>query len=220
MNKKRRYCYIAAAVAFLALLLTFIGTYKKLIPLAGEILSKILEYTGRSPILTTAAILLLYVLKTVIMVIPETVLYISAGLIFPLPYAILLNYTGIVLEMSLGFFLGRYLGKHKMSEMIKKNKYADRVVKFENDNSILSSFLVRIIKGPPLDLTSMFLGSTGMDYVPYLAGTLLGLSPGMILSVFIGRSVDNPISFEFMVPFFIYLVLILTAIIVFKLKTK
>lgn len=219
MNKNRK-CYIVIAVAVLALSLILIGTYKKLWPISAEVFSQILEHTGRSPFLTAAAILLLYVLKTFIMVIPETALYISAGLIFPLPYAILVNYTGIVLEMSLGFFLGRYLGKRKMSEMIKKNKYADRVVKFENDNSIFSSFLIRFIKGPPLDLTSMFMGSTGMDYLPYMAGTLLGLSPGMVLSVFIGRSVDNPISFEFMVPFFIYVVLILTAIIFFKLKMK
>ena len=220
MKNAKVWYRILLAVMILMTVLIVYNSFKTMGPLVVKAVSDLLGYTSNSLFNTAVVILLIYCIKTVFMVIPLSILYISAGIIFPVFYAILITYIGLFLEMTLGYTIGRYLGKNKMSQILQKNKYTSSLLKFENDNSIFSSFLVRIIKGPPVDITSMFMGSTGIAYSHYIAGSLMGLTPGMILIVLLGRAADHPISPDFIIPLLIYLVLIIITIVIFKSKMK
>lgn len=50
-------------------------------------------------------------------------------------------------------------------------------------------------------MPAFFLGATGMPFGNYLAFSLLGLTPTMILRVLAGTALDNPLSKEFIIPF-------------------
>lgn len=214
--KKIQKAVIIASIILILIIIT--GLFKEMAPLSLKTITNILDYTKESYTQTIFVILIIYAIKPVVMIIPLVALYAAAGMIFPAFYAIMISYAGLTVEMTLGFFIGRRISKSKVFEVLSQNKYASKIIRFGNSNSIFSSFLVRVIKGPPADLTSMFMGSTGMSYPQYILGTLLGVTPGMIPVIFMGRAVYNPLSAEFITPLVIYIAFIIITIILFSRK--
>ncbi|HAQ40950.1 MAG TPA: hypothetical protein DCM73_09045 [Clostridiales bacterium] len=215
LNKFQKTVIIASAILILIII---IGLFRELAPLSLKTLTDILDRTKESYTKTIFVILLIYTIKPIVMVIPLVALYIATGMMFPAFYAVLISYAGLTIEMTIGFFIGRRISKGKIFEVLSENKYAGKIIQFGNSNSIFSSFVVRVIKGPPADLTSIFMGSTGMSYPQYILGTLLGVTPGMIPVIFMGRAVDNPLSAEFIAPLAIYIVFLIITFLIFKRK--
>ncbi len=215
-NKKKLYILIISASAML--FITAILFLKNLGPALLGTITDILYETKESYTKTFIVILIIYVIKTIVMIIPLNILYIAAGITLPPLYAVIVSYVGIAAEMTLGFFTGRRIKQTDTFEKLSQNKYANKVLEFGSSNSILSSILVRIVKGPPADLTSIFMGSTGMSYPQYILGTLIGITPGMIPVIFMGKAVYNPFSAEFFVPLILYLAFIIVTFVIFKNK--
>lgn len=218
MKNKKIYQRILIIISIILILIIIIGIFKKSAPHSLEAITNILNYTKESSTKTILAILTIYTIKPIVMIIPLVAIYIATGMIFPTFYAIMISYVGLTIEMTLGFFIGRRISKSKVFEALSENKYANKIIQFGNKNSILSSFMVRVIKGPPADLTSMFMGSTGISYIQYILGTLLGVTPGMIPVIFMGSAVYNPLSAEFITPLFIYIIFMIIAFLLFRQK--
>jgi uncharacterized membrane protein YdjX (TVP38/TMEM64 family) len=216
--KNRKKLYILIIIAAAILLIAAIPLIKRLGPVLLNTITGILNDTKESYTKTFIVILIIYVIKTIVMVIPLNVLYIAAGMILPPLYAVIISYIGVTVEMTLGFFIGRRIKQTNTFKKLGKNKYANKVMEFGSSNSILSSMLVRIVKGPPADLTSILMGSTGMNYPQYILGTLIGITPGMIPVIFMGKAVFNPFSAEFFVPLVLYLIFIIVTFIIFRNK--
>ena len=216
--KNRKKLYILIIIAAAILLIAAIPLIKRLGPVLLNTITGILNDTKESYTKTFIVILIIYVIKTIVMVIPLNVLYIAAGMILPPLYAVIISYIGVTVEMALGFFIGRRIKQTNTFKKLGKNKYANKVMEFGSSNSILSSMLVRIVKGPPADLTSILMGSTGMNYPQYILGTLIGITPGMIPVIFMGKAVFNPFSAEFFVPLVLYLIFIIVTFIIFRNK--
>ena len=134
------------------------------------------------------------------MFIPLTVLYIAAGVIFPVRWAIVLTYFSLVVETSIGFFLGRSLGRKRVQALVDHNERAKKIMEFGKDHSILSCFVLRLIPGPPIELTNMLAGTTDIKYHHFILGTLLGYTPGMIPLVLMGGAMAEPLSAKFLIP--------------------
>lgn len=216
MKNKRKLCILI--ITAVILLIAAIPLLKKIGSLLLNIITDILNDTNGSYIKALIVILTIYIIKTIVMVIPLNALYIGAGMVFPPLYAVIISYIGVTVEMTLGFFIGRRIKKTNTFKKLEKNKYANKVMEFGNSNSVFSSMLVRIIKGPPADLTSIFMGSTGMNYTQYILGTLLGITPGMIPVIFMGKAVFNPFSAEFFVPLALYSLFMITTFVIFRNK--
>ncbi len=161
----------------------------------------ILNYRPESLLLAALELIGLFCLKSVMIVIPLVVLYVAAGIIFPPGWAIAITYLGLTLEMTIGFFIGRLLGRTRVIALINKSDHAKKIMEFGCNNSLLSCFLIRFIPGPPFDLTNMFIGTTDVKYPQYIFGTLLGLTPGMIPLVLLGDAAADPFSPEFLIFF-------------------
>ncbi|MFA9379785.1 MAG: TVP38/TMEM64 family protein [Acetanaerobacterium sp.] len=156
---------------------------------------------SESAALAVFLIIGLYGLKTILWFIPLNALYLGAGfLLDPIP-AIALTYAGLVLELTLGFFYGRRLGTHNVRALMEKRKYSKWLMEVAEKNSATSCFLIRILPGPPADVTNMFFGTLNIRYTQFLFSSLLGMTPGMLPVVFIGKAAENPLSKEFLVPF-------------------
>jgi uncharacterized membrane protein YdjX (TVP38/TMEM64 family) len=130
------------------------------------------------------AFFILYALKAVVMILPVNVLYISAGMIFPAAWGILITYIGLAIALGVGYFNGKELGEDKVSETLAKHKKA---ASFLDSRRNLTSmcFIARLLPLPK-DLFSMFFGAVGMPFYKYVVISLLGLSPVMISSVIAG----------------------------------
>lgn len=139
----------------------------------------------------TAVMLVIYVLKTVTVFLPQIVLYFAAGIIFPPIWALLVTTAGIVIELVIGYYIGRYLGQEKVVRRAEASSKGRMLLAFSREKSLLSAFLPRFVP-TPTDLGSMLFGALEMPLGPYMSGSLLGLVPRMIPAVLIGSSLSDP----------------------------
>lgn len=188
-------------------------------------LSDLLEYMPHSIILAALMLLGIYCLKVIMMFIPLTLLFVYAGIIFSPWQAIVITYICLTVEMTIGFYIGRFLGSKKIINFINKNKKGKKILEFSNNNGVLSCFFLRFIPGLPADLSNMFMGTTDVKYLQFIGGSLLGDTSFVIPFVLMGAAVSNPFSAKFMVPLGISMFVTLCTLFVYqksrkKLKTK
>ena len=177
--------------------------------------SRIVAYTPESLLLSFIIVISLYCLKTVVLVIPMVALYISAGVIFPIGLAFIVTCAGMFVEMTLGYLIGKRLGREKMKSRIEGSPRLKRIIEHRKISSITGCFLLRFM---PLqyDLVSMFYGASSLKYPNFVLSTFLGAAPGMISLVLVGESLTTPFSKEFLIPFCVSAVVCISALCLYR----
>lgn len=216
LKKYAKYAGIAAAVLVLAALLL-------LLPRKFNItVQDVLTFTPKSPLLAVLVLMAIYSMKSVVIGIPPlSVLYVSAGIMFPGFRAILVTYLGLICEMTIGYWIGRRLGKEHVEKLVAKSGKVAHLLAPTDSTFNSVCFIVRLVPGPlPLDIMSMLFGATKLSYGRYLMFSLLGVSPGVFAWVIAGRSISNPLSKEFLIPFGIGVGISLVAFAVMQIIEK
>jgi len=182
-------------------------------------LENIMNHEPVSLPLTMLAFFIIYAIKPIIMIIPVNMLYITAGLIFPAGWSILITYLCLAAALSVGYINGKKLGQNKVNEVLDKNKKAAVFLDNQKNNLLSMCFIVRLLPFPK-DLFSMFFGAVGMPFYKYLVISLIGISPVMISTVLAGAYISTPLSPEFLVPFGASLAIILVLFIIYRVLNK
>lgn len=180
---------------------------------------EIVSYTPSQPLLAAAVLIGLYCLKSFLLAIPVIVLYISAGIMFPTGWAILISVIGLTAELLINYYAGRYLGRERIEGYMKKGGKITKFLNFAEVNSSSACFFSRML---PIssDLFSMFFGAVNVPLVKYILYSLLGFASGMIPWVLAGTAIENPLSVEFILPFAICFVVFAGAFIILQKITK
>ena len=133
-------------------------------------------------------IIVLFCLKPVIWAIPQAVLCISAGIIFPLGWAILIVAVGNFLELSLGYLLGRSLGKEVVAILMDKSDKAKKF--FSNGNQSKPSLCILASLAPiPKSLVSIFFGASSLNYASFILFSKIGHTPAITLYLLMGYAI-------------------------------
>jgi len=180
-------------------------------------IERITSFWGTSLWLAAGGFLLLYVLKGVTMVIPTTLLYIAAGMIFPTWAGILITYIGLIIALSIGHSMGKTLGEEKVKAILAKQKKVADLLNGSNENVLSLCFITHLLP-TPLGFVSLFFGALNVPRLKYIFISLLGISPFMIPVVFAGAAVSNPLSAAFLIPFGISLGVTLIIFVGYKTK--
>lgn len=159
----------------------------------------ILKDTPENPVWASVMMLGLFALKSLSIVIYSGILYVIDGILFPLPAAILLNFCGSVIMVTLPYGIGRKMGSQAAGYVVEKYPKARSLHKLRAENDFIFTFLVRIIGRLPSDMVSMYMGAVGVNYQKYLLGSILGMLPHMITFPVMGMNITNPRSREFLV---------------------
>lgn len=133
-----------------------------------------------------SAILGIYLLKSLVFVVPASLIYIAVGLAFPTHWAILINAVGIVIEISATYLFGIIMGGPYVINKLKKVKYGDKILELHGKNRLSAIFVIRVLPIFPIDIVSLFLGAVRMRYLPYLLLSLGGILPRVILFTVLG----------------------------------
>ena len=133
-----------------------------------------------------AAILGIYLLKSLVFVVPASLIYIAVGLAFPTHWAILINAVGILIEVSATYLFGIIMGGPYVVNKLKKIKYGDKILELHGKNRLSAIFAIRVLPVFPIDIVSLFLGAVRMRYLPYLLLSLGGILPRVILFTILG----------------------------------
>lgn len=152
----------------------------------------ILEYTPESPLTAAFVILLFYILKSVSFVFPVLVLQIAAGHLFQTPAALLVNFLGRAITLSIPYWIGRFSGSDLVNSLQKKYPKLEDICSRQGQNPIFISFLLRTFCFLPGDVVSLYLGATEIPFPCYLTGGVLGTTLGVVLSTILGSSITEP----------------------------
>ena len=181
--------------AAVVLIVVFFGA-----TLSSVSIEDILHLTPDSYLLAALTFLGLYAVKSVSIVFPLVVLYLAAGAVFPLGGALLVSLLGLWLCVTIPFCIGRFSGREAVEKLAARYPKAQKLSDFFTGNAVFCSYLLRVVNLLSGDLVSMVLGASGMGYLPYTVGSLLGLCPVMVPAVLMGQNLAEPFSPQFWAP--------------------
>lgn len=128
----------------------------------------------------------IYLLKSMVFIIPASLIYIAVGMAFPAHWAILINAMGIFIEVSVSYLFGRIMGGEYVVNKLKKVKHGDKVLELYGKNKLSAIFAIRFLPVFPIDLVSLFLGTVKMKFLPYFLVSIGGILPRVILFTILG----------------------------------
>lgn len=159
----------------------------------------ILQYSPKSPFLAACMMLLLYAGKSMSIVFPMMVLQIVGGHLFPTPVALLVNILGMVVLLTLPYWVGYFSGSELIAKLMKKYPKLAMAVEYQQQDSFFVTFFLRVISILPGDVVSMYFGATKVPFWTYLWGSSLGTVPGVITATLMGSALTDPTSPMFIV---------------------
>ena len=146
-------------------------------------LEGLISYTPNNAVLAAVLIVALFAMKSLSIIFPLSALYIVSAFWFSPSAAILICYIGLVASISLPYWIGKAFGTNLIDWLIKKYPKLQSLQNLGISNQVMLSYILRIVSVLPGDLCSLFLGACSTNYKRYVIGSLLGLSPMMLLHV-------------------------------------
>lgn len=161
-------------------------------------LEQLISYTPSHLLLAAMGLILLFAVKSLSVIFPLSALYIISTFWFGPWLAILINYLGLCVCVMLPYAIGRMFGSGAVDQLVEKYPKLSQLQQKGISNQVMLSYLLRIVSVLPGDLCSLFLGSCSVEYKRYLLGSLLGLSPVMILNVLFANLFKDSVSDGFL----------------------
>ena len=155
-------------------------------------MEEILSWQPKNLFLAALAIACFFAVKSASVFIPIMIPQILAGHLYSRDMALLINLLGLVIVMSVPYWIGKGLGSAKMEQLLQKYPKIQSILKAQDDNQMAFSFMLRACCVPPADMVTMYLGATGMPFLTNVIGGTLGSFPSMVLTTFLGANIRNP----------------------------
>jgi uncharacterized membrane protein YdjX (TVP38/TMEM64 family) len=81
---------------------------------------QLLSVTDSLPLMS-AIVLAVYFVKALVFVVPASLVYVAVGAVLPPVLAVAVNLAGIFLEVTVTYFLGRFLGKEAVYRLLSRS---------------------------------------------------------------------------------------------------
>jgi uncharacterized membrane protein YdjX (TVP38/TMEM64 family) len=164
------------------------------------LIEAVTRYEPRNLFIGALVIIGLFGVKSLSMIFPMVVLVVASGIIFDnLAVALIVNFLGVLLQITLPYLIGRYAEREFVSKLLSRHKNLKKAQEFGLENEVFVSYFLRVINVLPCDAVSMYFGATGISPKNYYLGSMLGILPGMIVTTIAGGAVTEPSSPQFIV---------------------
>lgn len=152
---------------------------------------QLLDFSPDNTVLAVLFLWCLFAAKSLTIVFPSLVLFVLGGIMFPAPLAIAVNLAGIGITATVPYIIGRFSGEETVEYMVTKYPKVLKLREIRSKNDLFFSFFVRIINILPFDLVSMYMGAVSVPYRTYIAGTLAGCIPLVVIKTLLGNAVSD-----------------------------
>ena len=159
----------------------------------------ILEYTPEHLGLAIIVILCFFALKSLSIIIPLTILYLSCGILFPPFIALIVSTAGLWITITIPYLIGRIFGTHLVEYVKEKYPQTKKIDEYQKKNTYFACFITRIIGIIPADVLSIYFGSCRVSYPVYAVAGVAGSLLSIITTTLLGMGLDDPFSKEFMI---------------------
>ncbi|KAF1043373.1 MAG: TVP38/TMEM64 family inner membrane protein YdjZ [Herbaspirillum frisingense] len=125
------------------------------------------------------------------LMVPITVLIAVAGVVFGPLYGGLYATTGVALSAALGFCLGNWLGHDALRQMLgpRINNLSRRFAQ----RGIAAMAVIRLLPIAPFTVVNVVAGASHLGMRDYMIGTLIGMVPGIVLTVIFSHNLAEAI---------------------------
>ncbi|HEY0844770.1 MAG TPA: VTT domain-containing protein [Noviherbaspirillum sp.] len=143
--------------------------------------------------LTPVAVVSSYVLAGMMMV-PVTLLIAVTGIVFGPAFGLVYALIGSLLSASVAYGVGHWLGRETVQRLLGQriNSLSRRIAR----RGILAMVVVRILPIAPFTVINIIAGASHIRFRDYLIGTLIGMLPGITMTVtfvhHLAEAVRNP----------------------------
>ncbi len=158
----------------------------------------VLNFSPENPVLAAIALLLLYAFKSISFVFPVVILQIAAGHLFEAPAALLINFIGRAVTLTIPYWIGRFSGGDMAQKQLNRYPKLKEIVSKQNQSPFFISFFLRTLNFLPGDVVSLYLGAVRIPFPYYLAASVLGTAPGIIFATLLGATIEEPDSPAFL----------------------
>lgn len=165
--------------------------------------------------ISALAFLLIFALRTFLVVAPYYIMVILGGTLFGPVYGLLYNILAVLICSTLAFYLSRNIKTGFLTRFFnleKQNKYTALIEK----HGMKIILLMRLSVVLPFDLVNYAAGLTSIRYRNFIIGNVSGLMPELILLTFFGEHIKNPFTLQFKC----ISALVLLAVIIFIMCNK
>lgn len=213
MNEKtKKNLSLFAKIAVAAVILTvIILNYDKLTNLDVRAIVE----SAPSIYAAVAVVLAIFLAKSLLFVIPASLIYLSVGMAFTPVQAILISFAGISIEVLATYLLGKFLGGDAVNRLLSKSKSGQKLLERNVQDKFGVLFIMRF-SGLPIDFTSLFLGASGCGVLKYYLASVVGIMPRVIVLTILGDGIYDIIPMELLVKIIICAVPVVVAVFVIK----
>lgn len=175
----------------------------------------IVNFTPENQLWAALMLLLLFAVKSLVVVVYCGILYTASGIMFPGPLALLINLVGTFIMISIPYYIGKRLGSGAIDALVKKHPKLAILSAPISQNEFLAAFFLRVVGCFPADLLGMYLSMTGMHYSSYVFGSLLGMLSSIVPFTLLGVHLDDMTSPGFIISAAIAVALMVGSVIAY-----
>ncbi|HEY4317306.1 MAG TPA: VTT domain-containing protein [Herbaspirillum sp.] len=139
-----------------------------------------------TPLIVVAA----FVIAGTLMV-PVTLLIAVSGVVFGPFYGAVYSLVGTMLCAAFGFVLGAWLGRETLRQLLghRINRLSQRVAR----RGIMAMTVLRLLPVAPFTVVNVMAGASQLQMRDYMVGTLLGMTPGIVLTVIFSHNLAEAV---------------------------
>ncbi len=145
-----------------------------------------------------------YLTKSILFIIPASLIYISTGMAFPPVTASLISLVGIIIEVTVTYLLGLFLGGEYVNKQLKKTKAGKKILDMKLNDSFLALLPIRALPVFPIDFVSLFWGASKCGFFRYFLASVIGIMPRVILFTILGDGIYDYIPIHLIVKIIIF----------------
>lgn len=146
----------------------------------------------------------IYLVKSVLFIIPASLIYISIGMAFPTTTACLISLVGIILEVTVTYFLGLFLGGDYVNKLLAKSKGGRKILEMKFNENFLAFLTIRALPVFPIDFVSLFWGASKSPFIKYFLASVIGIMPRVILFTILGDGIYDYIPIHLIIKIVIF----------------
>ena len=182
VSKKVKYLpFIVGIVLFAFILINFYD-------ITAE---EIVHYTPNNFLLAFIMMMGIFAIKSLSVFIPLPILYMSSTLIFTSGWAVVVNIFGLIVTMSSPYLIGKYTTSQLVESIFEKYPKISRINDIKTDKDFVFTFIIKLMGFIPNDISSLFLGSVKVNYLKFLAASVLVRMPVMLFVTLTGLNFLN-----------------------------
>ena len=204
----------ASAISFILALVLVVLTVFMMLPQVQQSLDKLDSFFTSvemfiarfDKLAAFGIVMLLFVVKSFVSVIPFSVLFVGTGLVFPVPAAVCINALGYALFANIKFSWSRKFGGGRAYDIMMRFSLVKKFMALEGEGNSWTLLILDLVPCVTLGTLCRAYGATEMKRERFTAIVVVGFLPRLVSWSIVGRNMTQPFTPGFTAPIIFLLI--------------